>query len=233
MKKDKANNKLVPPKSDRSDLGYSVIRAGLSLIPIAGGGLVELLQFVLQPPLEKRRDVWMKEVGEAISDLHEKQGIKFDDLQNNDVFIDTVIHASHIAYRNSQGEKRQALKNAIINSGLPNPIDQSLQQMFLNWLDVFTVWHLRLLHLYQNPEKWEKENDRHFERPPAGGATHILESAYPELKDRRELYDQIWKDLYQKGLVTNDSLHGMITGQGIFSKRTTDLGDLFIGFIII
>ncbi len=68
--------------------------------------------------------------------------------------------------------------------------------------------------------------------PIVGGADHILESAYPELKNRRDFYDQIWKDLFQKGLVNCDSLHGMMTGRGIFEKRTTDLGDKFLGFIV-
>jgi hypothetical protein len=97
---------------------------------------------------------------------------------------------------------------------------------------MFTVWHIRLLHLYQNPEKWEKDNNKQFERLYAGGASHVLESAYPELKPRRDFYDQIWKDLYQKGLVTSDSLHSMMTGGGIFEKRTTKLGDELLNFIV-
>ena len=232
MDKDENNKPLNPPRGDMGDVGYSAVRAGLSLIPIVGGAAVELLQFVIQPSLEKRRMEWMKKVSEAITELQEKQGVKLEDLQGNEVFIDTMIQATHVAYRNSQDEKREALKNAVINSGLPHPLEQSLQQMFLNWLDVFTVWHLRLIQLYQNPEKWEKENNRQFERLYAGAADHVLESAYPELKNRRDFYDQIWKDLFQKGLVNNDSLHGMMTGRGIFEKRTTDLGDKFLGFIV-
>lgn len=231
MAKNEKNKSLIPPQGDMRDIGYSAARAGLSLIPIVGGAAVELLQFVLQPSLEKRRMEWMKKVGEAITELQVKHGVVIENLQDNEVFIDTVIQATHIAYRNSQDEKREALRNAVINSGLPHSIEHSLQQMFLSWLDVFTIWHLKLLHLYQNPEKWEKENNRQFERPYAGGPDHVLESAYPELKNRRDFYDQIWKDLFQKGLVNNDSLHIMMTGRGIFEKRTTDLGDKFLGFI--
>lgn len=221
-----------PFSPEYADAGYSAVRAGLSMIPIVGGAAVELFQFVLQPSLEKRRMEWMKKVSEAITELQNKHGIELENLQDNGVFIDTVIQATHIAYRNSQDEKREALKNAVINSGCPHALEQSLQQMFLSWLDVFTVWHLRLIRIYQNPEKWEKENNRHFERLYAGGADHILESAYPELKNRRDFYDQIWKDLFQKGLVNCDSLHGIMTGRGIFEKRTTDLGDKFLGFIV-
>ena len=225
MKNQETNKNLISPKADKTDIGYSMLRAGLSVIPLVGGPTVELIQFVLQPPLEKKRDTWMKKVGEASTELFESQGVSLEDLSNNEVFIDSVIHATHIAYRNSQDEKQEALKNAVIQSGLPHPIEQSLQQIFLNLIDVFTVWHIKLLQLYQNPEKWEKENNKQFERLYSGSVSHILESAYPELKLRRDFYDQVWKDLYQKGLVTNDYLHGMLTGRGIFAKRTTKLGD--------
>ena len=118
MKNEENNKPLVTPVGDLRDAGYSAVRAGISMIPIVGGAAVELFQFVLQPSLEKRRMEWMKKVSEAITELQEKQGVELENLQDNDVFIDTVIQATHIAYRNSQDEKREALKNAVINSGL-------------------------------------------------------------------------------------------------------------------
>jgi hypothetical protein len=225
------NNDLNPPENDLSDIGYAAIRAALSMIPIGGGAAVELLQFVFQPPIEKRRNEWEKTLVEVIYELQKNKGIKIEDLQTNDIFIDTVIQATHIAYRNSQVEKREALKNAIAHSGLPDPPEQSLQQMFLNWLDIFTVWHLRILMLFQNPEKWGKDNRHQFPRMTSGGADDILENAFPEMQKQRDFYDQVWNDLYQKGLVGNNNLHVMMTGRGMLEKRITDLGDKFLAFI--
>ena len=106
MKIDENNRPLIPPEEDLRDAGYSAVRAGLSMIPIVGGAAVELFQFVLQPSLEKRRMEWMKKVIEAITELQDKHGIELENLQDNGVFIDTVIQATHIAYGNSRDEKR-------------------------------------------------------------------------------------------------------------------------------
>jgi len=231
MEDENSRDNLEPPENDWRDYGYSALRAGLSLIPFAGGAAAELLQFVLQPSLEKRRMEWMRMVGEAIVELQKNQGVRLDDLRTNEIFIDTMIRATHIVYRTSQDEKRRALKNMIINSALPSAPDQSLQQIYLNWVDTFTVWHLRLLKLFDNPPKWAEENNHRFPQIQSGGLSHIIESAYSELVNQRAFYDVIWRDLYQQGAIGPESPHGMMTARGLMEKRTTDLGTRFLHFI--
>jgi hypothetical protein len=51
------------------------------------------------------------------------------------------MHASQAALRNSQKEKLTALRNAVLNAALPNPPEESIQQMFVNFIDSLTVWH--------------------------------------------------------------------------------------------
>jgi hypothetical protein len=225
--------KYKRPKPGKGDVAYAVVRAGLSSIPAVGGAAVELFQFVLAPPLERRRDEWMEQVGEALRDLEANRGVKLEELQANDVFIDTALKASQIAFRNSQEEKRRALRNAIYNAALPNPPEQSLQQIFLDLIDSFTVWHLRILKLFDNPQQWARENNHRFPEAVISGslAKDILESAFPEFRGKRTLYDQIWQDLYQKGLINTDSLHTMMSRQGLLAKRASDLGTQFLRFV--
>jgi hypothetical protein len=64
-----------------------------------------------------------------------------------------------------------------------------------------------------------------------GGLGNVLEHNIPEMAGRKNLYDQLWKDLYINGLVNTDGLHTMMTGQGLAQKRTTKLGDAFLRFI--
>jgi len=223
------SRKYEPPKPSKEDAVHAGIRAGLSIIPVA----TELFQHFVTPPLERRRERWMDEVGKALQDLEENKGVKLEELQSNDVFIDTLLQASQIAIRNSQQEKRRALRNAILNAALPNPPEQSLQQIFLSWVDAFTIWHLRILKLFHNAERWAAENNHQFPTVSIGGslANNILESAFPELRDNRTLYDQIWRELVQRGLVNTDSLRGTMSQQGLMSKKTTDLGAQFLKFI--
>jgi hypothetical protein len=224
-----SSNDFEPPQPDSADVAYAVARAGLASIPLAGAAAVELLQLLLTPPLEKRRIEWMNDVGRALRDLETNRGVKLEDLQNDDVFLDAVLQSSQIAIRSSQTEKRQALKNAILNAALPNPPDQSLQQMFLSLVDSFTVWHLKILKLFDNPRTWAQNHNHTFPDLHAGALDAILISAFPELE--RTFYDQIWRDLYTRGLVNTESLHGMMTGNGLFAKRTSDIGSRFLAFV--
>ena len=227
MTKDK---KYEPPKRTTGDMELALARAGLSTIPIAGGAAVELLQILLSSPLEKRRDEWMNEVANAVRSLEENQGIKLEDLQGNAGFIDTVLHASQIALRNSQKEKREALKNGIINAALPNSLEQSIQQMFLTFIDTFTVWHIRLLKLFDDPQRWSNANNKILDNLDMGGLDLVLEKAFPELIGKKNFYDQIWRDLYSHGLVNIEDLHSTIW-RGMLDKRTTELGMQFINFV--
>lgn len=225
--------KYQPPKQDKKDAVYAAVRAGLSSIPTFGSAAAELFQYVLASPLERRRDEWMEQVGEALRELEANRDVDLEDLQTNDVFVDTALHASQLAFQNSQNEKREALRNAIYNAALPNPPEQSLQQIFLSLIDSFTVWHLRILKLFDNPEKWARENDHQFSKTVISGslARKILTSAFPELRGKRAFYDLVWQDLYQKGLVNTDGLHTMMSGQGLSAKRTSDLGTQFLEFV--
>ncbi len=221
--------KFEPPKPDKQDTAYTVGRAVLASVPYIGGAAVELLQLVFAPPLEKRRAKWAEEVAQALRDL-ENRGVKLEELQSDETFIDTVMYATQIALRNSQQEKREALRNAVLNAGLPSPPEEALQQMFLNLVDTYTVWHLRLLKLFHNVERWALDSSQELPEI-TGSLAKILESAYPSLHSQRTLYDQVWKDLYQGGLVNVDSLHTMMSGQGLKARRTSELGAQFLKFI--
>ncbi len=223
--------KYKPPESTTGDTAHLAVSGILSVVP----GLSELFQYFVTPPLEKRRAEWMEEVGEALRKLEQDYGVKLDELQENDVFIDTVLHASQIVSRNSQEEKRDALRNAIINAALPNPPDESIQLMFLNWIDTFTVWHLKFLYLFQNPYKCFIEND---EPPPLHDYSSInvstfLTTAYPELRNRQEFYDLVVSELNTRGLLSISDTNTLMINSEAFEKHTTSLGDKFLGFITV
>lgn len=221
-------DKYKPPKSNTDDTAHLVVSSVMSLIP----GLPELFQYFVTPPLEKRRIKWMEDVGKALRDLEKDRGVKLEELQTNDIFVDTVLHATQIASRNSQEEKREALRNAVINAALPNPPDESIQLTFLNLVDAFTIWHLRILRLFQNPKGWFTENNK-----PApsfaisSSLSQLLTTAYPELGSQRQFYDLVISELDAKGLFSGGGTHTMMSATGAFEKRTTDLGDKFLQFI--
>ena len=139
-----SDEKYEVPKSSATDKAYAVAKAGLGSIPYAGAAAAELLGLIVAPSLEKRRDKWMTEIGDALKQLEEKMGVVFEALQNNDQFIDTAIEATQMAIKTSNTEKREALKNALLNSALQNPPEETVQKMFLSFIDTLTVWHMKL-----------------------------------------------------------------------------------------
>ncbi len=222
--------KYTPPEKSAGDVVHVVARAGLGTIPVVGAAATELLTVIITPPLEKRRSEWMAEVGDALRKLEEQMGVVLESLQTNDQFVDVAVAASQIALRTSNKEKREALKNAILNSVLPNPPEESLQKMFLSFIDTLTVWHLKLLDLFNDPPTYIQKHNLRFS-VSMGAMSHLIESAFSELKGKRDLYDLIWKDLFSRALVTTDGLHTMMTGSGIVAKRTTEIGRLFLDYI--
>ncbi len=203
----------------------------LAAVPGVGGAAVEIFNAVIGPPVEKRRDEWREVVGETLRKLKDERGVNLDELRENPVFVDCVLQATQLALRNSQADKRAALRNTIANAALPGAPSGALQQMFLNYVDSFTEWHLRLLQLFHNPAEWAARNHHSFPDYHAAGLSSLLQSAYPELGKNRDLYDQVWRDLYLRGLVNTEGLHTTMTGGGLFQQRTTEMGQAFLRFI--
>jgi len=224
-------DQITPPKPCTGDATHAVVRAGLGSIPLVGAAATELFNWLFKPPMERRRDEWMREVGECLMTLEGKHGVDLTRLRDDDSFFDVVMQATHVALRNSHAEKREALRNAILNTALPQAPEGSQRQMFLNYVDVFTVWHLRLLHLFDDPPKWFRENAKPWPNQYMGSRTAVLDAAYLELRDQRDLYDQVWRDLHARGLVGTDSLHGMVSEVGLGQGLTTTSGKTFLAFI--
>lgn len=143
MSSKKENKRLYHSKGD---LAYTIVKAGISAVPIVGGPATELFSAIITPPLSRRRDAWIESIAEGLERLVQKvDGFRIEDLAENKSFITIVMHASQIAIRNHQGEKLEALRNAILNSALVNPIEDDLQLIFLKFIDDLTPWHFRIL----------------------------------------------------------------------------------------
>ena len=217
------DEKHAPPKAGKSDTAHAVAKAGLSAIPLVGGPAAELFNMIVVPPLERRRVEWMEEVAEALRSLEGQGRVNLEDLAQDKGFVSTVMQATQAALRTHVREKREALRNAVLNATLPGAPGEALQAVFLSLVDSFTEWHLRLLKLFQAP-------------PPLdvtlmGSLSQVAETAYPEIKGKDAFRDLVWKDLFERRLVSTDHLHTSMSASSLKAKRTTDLGDEFIAFI--
>jgi hypothetical protein len=213
---------LDVPGPSKGDALHAVAKAGISLLPIAGGPGVELFQHLIQPPLEKRRIAWMGEVSQKLRELEER-GLDLSALQGNEQFITAVMQASVAAIRTHQQAKLNALRNAVVNIALGESADETFQHLLLGFIDEFTEMHLRLLAFAKAPV------------PPAGlsmgGLSTVLEDNIPTLRGQDTLYNQLWKDLYTRGLVNTESLSGTMSVNGLSQNRLSPIGITLLNLI--
>ncbi|MFZ5789082.1 MAG: hypothetical protein ACOY3L_00130 [Pseudomonadota bacterium] len=182
----------------------------------------------LHDPLQERRSQWEDMVAHGLQKLEEKfDDFRREQLKQNEVFVTAVTQATQIALRNHDPIKRRALRNAVLNVACGTTLDEDRQLMFLNWIDSLAGLHLRLLKLFANPEKKVDLGGISM-----GGLSAVVERGIPELAGQRDFYDQLWRDLRNRGLVSTDSLHGMMSRSGMLAKRTTALGDEFLRFVV-
>lgn len=207
-------------------------------------------------PATKRRDRWMDEyLSQAYQLITEKVGFSVvENLHNNELFITGVLQATSIALRNHQKEKLEALKNAIVNSVLPNAPDESLQLTFLNFIDIFTPCHLIMIDFINDPKEWCIRNNiiaddamiayssfpNNMFRQIDDDVDNFLEKIFPDIRNHTYIYQKALDDLAYGGLLTGTIYGDSLDMKGM-SRALIDLhktvitlsnsGKQFIDFI--
>lgn len=218
-------------KTTPQDIAYATTKAVVGSIPFVGAAASELLGLIVTPPLEKRRNKFLTDIGQRLKELEEAKRLDLNSLAENDQFVDTVLQATTYALKTSDDEKLTAFKNAILNTALNESPDKTISQIFLTLIDNFTTWHIRILYLFNDPEDWFKVNNRTFPNYMAAGLSSVVTEAYPELKGQSDLVNIIWADLKRAGLHNSGDLGAVMTASGLLAQRTTDMGRKFLRFI--
>ena len=190
---------FFPPKEEKMDKVISIIRAISSDIP-GGNILTELAVQCLGSPYQHRRDQWMEKVGITLKELTESEGLRLEELQTNQIFIDIVLKATLVALRNHHEMKRNALINIICHATQPDP-DEVFLQTAINFIDTSSPWHLIILKFLASPKKWEEDNKRKIPNILGIHLYWVLEEAFPDLRDKRDISQQVITDLWSKGLI--------------------------------
>ena len=200
----------------------------ISFVPVAGSALQVAFNELAGRRLEDRRTRWFNDLAAKVNKLEEQVG-DFEQLTSKDAFMDALTTAAQIADRTSRAEKLEALRNAVINSAMPDAPDVDTQQLLFDMIDRFTPTHVRMLKLLSDPPDWFGRYG--IARPNISGAkTAIIEAGMPELADRRDLIDRYAGALTGAGLI-NQSLTGMMTENGLWAAATTPLGAEFLAFV--
>jgi DNA-binding MarR family transcriptional regulator len=223
---------LEYPQSDDREIGYRVAKATLGSIPTVGAGLQEILSFVVESPLEKRRNQWCNNVSAALQGLqHSRRDIDFKKLSADEEFISILSRCTIIALSTHSREKIEALKNAVLNTAAGARLDEVLQSKFLSLLSSYSALHFKILEYYdlplEHPEMTERVMKRIQPQEPCS-LRDIFSPLFPDINPA--VLDEIERDLLQDQLIVS-GISRVATSRGPIPSFTTVRGKALMQFI--
>ena len=199
------------PEADDGDLARKAVERAIEAVP--GGSIVTfVLSEFLPPALERRRDKFLKDLAEAVERLEQKGLLTSQELVSNEPFVTAIVQATRAAIGNHRTEKLEALRSAVLNTGLGRLKDEDEQQLFLQYIDDLTPSHLAVLKECQNGTQQSAE----------------------DFQQKGAFYAQIIEDLSARGLLStaDGAMHTVVIGvDGKLGERATDRGNSFLEFI--
>ena len=193
------------PLSQRSagDYTHTAVKAGPILDPGCRGAAAELFSLVLAPPIERRRDGFLEDLYLRLKQLEgQVKGFHLEDLQKNEAFVSAALQATRAAIGTNQQEKREYLRNALLNIAAGKDTDEIKQQIFLNAVEAFTPAHVKALNLIWRGAslgvRWDEN------RVPLGQRNYgaAIEIIAPEVKGQSSLIEAVLADLRNRGFST-------------------------------
>lgn len=213
-----------------ADTIHAIGSLAVSLVP----GASELFNFLFTSPAMKRRDDWIESLEQRIIFLTNNQGVSIESLKNNEEFISAVFYASSLSLKTHLEEKRKILLNAVTNIAQNNDMHEAKQQIFFNYINEFSVLHIKLLKFFNNPEEnILKENIHIDDMYFSSSLIEILLQCHLAHQNEEPLIIPLVDSLYSYGLINIEpqSLKTQMTSSGLVASRTTPLGKDFLKFI--
>jgi len=197
---------LIPGPSNRDHL-LAVARSVISALPGVGGPGVELLNYFVKTPLQKRQEAFFNDVAvrlvwleQAISQRSEESDSPtLEEVCKSEEFVSTMFQASRIALQTHQQEKLDALRNAVLNTALGRSPREAKRAMFLRFVGDYTVDHLHVLRAMH-----QRDQSPDGDRVPLANSEEIAKWAMidvPQLKDDSAMALLITKDLCDNRLL--------------------------------
>ena len=209
-----------------------LFKVGAGLIPVVGSAAAELIEMI-EPPLRRRQEAWFDELAQRLAALEQENRLNRKHLESG-VFLDALLRAGRAATSTREREKHEALRNALLNVAVAPESAKDLEhELFVRFLEDLDVWHLRFLHVLDDPAEWGRVHQVNMDSGEVQ-TTHarMLQQAFPRLAGWKPIYDTVWRDLYTRGLIDRENPHDRGWGGGaILERRTTDSGQAFLRFI--
>lgn len=204
----------------------------VALKAAAGGGWLGLtaegIHQILGTVYKTQAEQFIEGLAEGLKEL-EKTSLAVEDVFSNPKFYEAAFHAAQAAARTRIEEKREALRNAVINSALPGSPSAVLQQIFIGWVERLTPSHLKIFSIICDVDPQEDPNV-HPWSDDGPTLDQVLQRKYPELGANRGLLLVICDDLESLGLILRPWQGGWL-GAPMDQTKPTELAVDFLKFI--
>jgi hypothetical protein len=236
MMSDQETNIAEKLKYSRGDNIHSAITVGLGSIPVLGSMAAAFFERVIVSPNSKRVASLFSDIFQHLQTLEQKyEELKIDNLPLNEAFVSQVTQVLQIATVHHERERLEALRNSALNVAIHEVPDESRQKIFTQWLSELTIWHWKILRVFDDPRIQDVALALDDNRWTINiGLVHlfdIIETIYPEIRGDYDLVIQVLRDLYARGLIANALPHS--TGGASHSSypQLTPIAKEFLAFI--
>lgn len=221
---------LEVPKKGPTDYVHSTVTAAIAAIPQWWAApAAEIFSLVIASPIEQRRDEFLEDMAWVVRETARRvDDLQPEKLAQNQAFISATLQAARIAMNTHQREKREYLRNALLNIALGRESEEVKHQIFLNAIDAFTPVHVKVLNLiWRGPSlniPWDEKGIPHHNRNYA----QAIEISSPEVKGQPYLIAAILGELRNRGFSNLNNADVSFPQGGI----NTNLGIEFLNFIL-
>ena len=168
--------------------------------------------------LQRRFERWQELVNKRLETLDVTVREK---LGDNDSFATTLIKATELAAQTND-IKVDYLANAVEYTA-SHQIEEDDLIILLNQISRYTISHFKILLYFQNPSAYNTKGETIL----AGSPLLFFYKRYPAFNKSRATL--VMNELFRDGLITTNS-DSTASISGINSKKTSELGDLFLSF---
>lgn len=126
--------KVEVPEKEPVDYVVSAVKATISALPKWWAApAAEVVGLILGSPIERRRNEFLEDIAWLVRET----AVQVDDLQpeklaQNEVLVSAMMQAARIAMSTHQREKREYLRNVLLNIAMGKSTDELKQQIFLS-----------------------------------------------------------------------------------------------------
>lgn len=157
------------------------------------------------------------------------EGFRPEELAANPAFQASCIQAVQSAARTVETEKRDMLRNAVLNS-VNMTVDETIRHLFMQYVDRLTATHVQLLRVFHEPSK-DPELVMGTSSVSMGSLSQLVDIKLPKLRGEPDITKALLADLESMSLLDNAGLNTGMSRDGLLASRTTKLGSSFLAFV--